>query len=81
MNIRELKELIADLPDHMEVFIDGDHQGTATAYSTWIGYVAGEDEYDYQWVSEDQIVDHYTDDDDQYTRDEVVRAFILCGIA
>jgi hypothetical protein len=82
MNVKELKELIADLDDDMEVFIDGDHQGTSNCVAYHVGYVYGEDQYDMSAVDEEDLIDDPDNDLwDKYFIGDVVPGIILYGVA
>ena len=83
MNVAELKELIADLPDDMEVYIDGDHQGTSNASSYHVGYIYGEDQYDMFAVDETDLTDDEDEawNGDKYMRSDCTPGIVIYGVA
>ena len=49
MNIKELKQIIADLPDHMEV-LEGPHEDLSVSGPCWARVTAIENETPFLWI-------------------------------
>lgn len=73
MKVKELRELLADLPDDMEVICSGDAEGNSHGplYGAWVGFFKKEGYREGYVVGDDESFDDYEDMMEQEEWDEL----------